>query len=601
MRHRRLARCMLALLLLLAACSFDTPTPPEPVNLQTARALTPQPTLTPTTAPTATATATPIPATATPEATATPADATSTAAAGDDNQELVDVSYCRRQFGPVNGTRFQARLESVQTSQTDQFEQVTFVFTDTSGMLHGNASCITAAAWPTDTDLGAGTAPGETVITVDLFDWAHDELFAASPLTETATISPSGVLEQVAFAADSLSSRGALLGVGLREPRPFRVRVEDSALIVEVAREATFPPQDDPLGQTEDTLPDPTAPLFFLHQGDVYRLVNGQAQPVAETPELEIGLAVSGDAQTLAVCRAPADAEPFALPYAVRATLWTMRADGSDQQQLADIGGCAEPAFATSDRTIAFTANTAASPPALLQVWTVPVVGGEVTPVTRELDEWSRSQPQWLADGRLVYRATNDSGQSIVYVRDADGSEQELTAALLTGDTYRGIGSFIVNGESGLIAVEALRSADDGADLVLLRANGTQVAAEKRGFWQRPLAFAGDDLWYLTAECPSQLVLSYTLHRRTAQGTIEDVVSGSSAAEIGSALVQGETLLYVRSDAADSSVAASVRGPRLPAAAEAASSIWSIAADGTARAQLFSADRAIEQLVSATP
>jgi hypothetical protein len=602
MLDRRLARWAPALLLfVLLGCTLETPAPPEPVNLQTARALTPQPTLTPP-PPTSTPTATPIPATATPTpATATPADATSTTTSGEDSPDLVDVSYCRRQFGPVNGTRFRARLESVQTSQTDQFEQVTFVFTDTSGALHGDASCFSADAWPVDADIGASIAPGATVIAVDLFDWAHDDLFAASPLTETATISPSGVLEQVAFAADSLSSRGALLGVGLREPRPFRVRVEDSALIVEVAREAEFPPQDDPLGQAEGALPDPSAPLFFLHQGDVYRLANGQAQPVAQTPELEIGLAVSPDGQTLAVCRAPADAEPFALPYAVRATLWTIRADGSDPQQLADIGGCAEPAFASSGRTIAFTANTAASPPALLQVWTVPVVGGEVTPVTRDLDEWSRAQPQWLADGRLVYRATNDSGQSIIFVRESDGAEQELTAALLTGSAYRSVGSFVVNGESGQIAVEAIRSADEGADLVVLRANGTQVAAEKRGFWQRPLAFAGDDLWYLTAECPSQVVLSYTLHRRTAQGTIEDVVSGMSAAEIGTATVQGQALLYIRSEDVDSAAGASLRGPRLPAAAEGDSSIWGIAFDGAARAEIFAADQAIEGLTSAAP
>lgn len=601
MSHRRLARWVPALLLLvLLGCTFDTPAPPQPVNVQTARALTPQPTMTPPPA-TATPTAT-ITATATAEAATTTPTAvdTATTTADDPEPALVDVSYCRRQFGPVNGTRFSARLESVQTAQTDQFEQVTFVFTDTSAMLHGTASCISAAAWPSETDIGAGVAPGAAVITIDLFDWAHDDLFAASPLTETAQISPSGVLEQVAFAADSLDSRGALLGIGLREARPFRVRVEDSTLIVEIARDST-PPQDDPLGQSEGTLSEPSAPIFFLQAGDVYRLANGQAQPVAETPEREIGLAVSPDGQTLAVCRAPSDAEPFALPYGVRATLWTIGADGSDPQQLADVGGCAEPAFATSGRTIAFTANTAPSPPALLQVWTVPVVGGEATPVTGALDEWSRSEARWLADGRLVYRATNDSGQSIIYVRDDDGSEQELTASLLTGNTYIGIGEFIVNAESGQIALEALRSADDGADLVVLRANGTQVSAEKRGFWQRPLAFAGDELWYLTAECPSELVLSYTLHRRTAQGTIEDVLSGMTAAEIGSAMAQGDTLLYVRSGAADGFSTLGVRGPALALADDVPSGIWGITADGAARAELFAADGAIEQIQSAAP
>lgn len=605
MSHRCLARWAPALLLLvLLGCSFDAPGPPQPVNEQTARALTPLPTTPPPTA-TATSTATVTPTATTPPSTPTPAateTVTPTAAAGGDPAGLVDVSYCRRPFGPVNGSRFSARLESVETSQTDQFDQVTFVFTDTSGTLHGTASCITPDAWPVDADLGTGAAPGASVISVDLENWAHDDLFAASLLTETAEISPGGVLEQVGFAADSLESRGARLGIGLREPRPFRVRVEQSDLIVEIARDATFPPEDDQLGQATEAQLDPlTQPLFFLHQGDVYRLSDGQAQPVAQTPDLEIGLAVSPDGQTLAVCRAPADAEPFALPYQVRATLWTLRADGSDPQQLADVGGCAEPAFAASGKTVAFTANTAASPPVLLQVWTVPVVGGEVTPATRDLDEWSRSQPRWLDDGRLIYRATNDSGQSIIYLREDDGSEQELTATLLTGDAYRGVGQFVVNGQSGQIALEALRGADDGADLVVLRANGTQVAAEKRDFWQRPLAFAGDELWYLTAECPSEQVLSYTLHRRTAQGTIENVASGVSAAEIGAATTQGDALLYVRSGEASGFPAAGVRGPALRALPELDSSIWGIAKDGSARAQLFTADRVIESLQRAAP
>lgn len=599
MRHR-LARWAPALLLVMVlGCSLDSPAPPEPVNMQTARALTPQPTQTPP-PPSVTPTATIAPSATAPAATSTPDAATATPTATAVSQALVDVSYCRRSFGPVNGARFSARLESVQTAQTDQFEQVTFVFTDTSGVLYGSASCASAAAWPLDADIGTSAAPGPALITVDLFDWAHDDLFAASPLTETAQITGSGVLTQVGFAADSLDSRGGLLGIGLREPRPFRVRVEDSALVVEIAREADFPPQDDPLGQTAGTLPTPDAPIFFLHNGDVYRLANGQAQPVAQTPEREIGLAVSPDAQTLAVCRAPADAEPFALPYQVRATLWTMRADGSSPQQLADVGGCAEPAFASSGKTIAFTGNSAPTPPALLQVWTVPLVGGDVLPVTQALDEWSRSQPRWLADGRLVYRATNDSGQSVLFLRGDDGVEQELTATLLTGPTYTGVGQFVVNAESGQVALEALRSADDGADLVILRANGSQLAAEKRGFWQRPLAFAGDELWYLTAECPSQRVLSYTLHRRNGQGTIADVVSGMTAAEIGAATIQGQTLVYVRSRPGDDATA-EVRGPALALPDGVASSIWGISLDGAERAELHSADRLIEGVQSGTP
>jgi hypothetical protein len=486
-------------------------------------------------------------------------------------------------------------LDRVRTDQTDDFEQITFVFADTSGALHGLASCMLAAGWPAEADYGSGIVPGEAVIAVNLDNWAHDELFAASPLTETVEITPSDVLEQVSFAASALDSRGALLGIGLREPRPFRVRVQGDELIVEVARDEIFPPDDDPLGLTAGDAPTLEQPVFFLQDGDVFRLEGGRAQPVTRTPELEIGLAVSADGALLAVCRAPAEAEPFALPYDVRATLWTMRPDGSELQQLADIGGCAEPAFATSGKTIAFTANVAPSPPAVLQVWTVPVVGGDATPVAAT-DEWSRSQPQWLADGRLVYRASNGT-QTIIFVREVDGREREVTAQMLTDVTYEGVGQFVVDAANGQLAIEALRTADDGADLVVLRADGTSVAVEQRGFWQRPLAFTPSGLVYLTAECPAESVLRYTVHRRPAQGSIETLFSGQTADSIGAATTQGDTWLYVRSTL----TSGGTRGPFVEPGFDAESAIWAISADGASRAQVYTTDGGITQLQSTAP
>jgi hypothetical protein len=577
-------------LLLLVACAVDT-TPPAPINRQTANALTPQPTTVP---PTATATTVPT-ATAVPTATTAPSEETATVVA-EPSQELVDVSYCRRAFGPVDGARFSARLSEIRAADLDQFEQLTFVFTDTTGVLHGAASCMFGAGWPMNLGYGAAEAPGAAVIALRLDDWAHDDLFAVSPLTETLEITPGGLLERVAFAADPLESRGALLGIGLREPRPFRVRVQDNELIVEVARNATYPPTNDPLGQAEGTAPVPAKPVFLLQQGDVYRLENGQAQPVAQTPELETGLAISPDGALIAVCRAAADIEPFALPYEARASLWVMRPDGSEQRQLADVGGCAEPIFAASGKTIAFTANVASSPPAVLQVFTLPVVGGEVTAATAAVDEWSRFQPGWLPDGRLAYRARNDGGQQVIFVRDTDGSEREITAQLLTGPGYRGVGRFVVDPVDGNLAIEALRSNDDGADLVVLRPDGTQVATEKRGFWQHPLAFTSEGLIYLTAECPSETVLSYTVHRRSRQGRIESLLSGDTHTAIGAAVVDGDTLIYVRTPMQ----AAGLRGPAVEPELDAASAIWTMSSDGTNRGELFAADSAVTGVQIAT-
>jgi len=576
---------LLMLLLALAGCNLDAPSTVV-VNRQTVAALTPEPTATlpptPTLRPSTTPTRAP---TATAGPTATPAGESAT---------LVDSSYCRREFGSANGTRFRGRLSAVRTTLVDQYEQVILAFDELDGTLHGSATCALAAAWPEINDYGSFEAPGPAFIGLQLDNWAHDDLFESSALTQTIELTTGTTLQRVAFAADALASRGALVGIGLDEPRPFRIRVQQNELIVEVVRNVAFPPPDDPLGQPEGDVDAPTTPLFFLHQGDVYRLEQGSPQPILRTPELETGLAVSPDGTTLAVCRAPADTEPFALPYEARATLWTMRTDGSEAQQLADVGGCAEPAFAASSRTIAFVANVAPTPPALLQVWTVPVVGGDASPVVSTLDEWSRSQPHWLPDGRLVYRAVNDAGQSVLFVRDDEETEREVTAKLLTNSAYRGVGHFVVDTEQGQLALEALRSADDGADLVILRPDGTQVAAEKRGFWQRPLGFSDAGLFYLTAECPSESVLRYTLHRRSGQGSINNILEGSTGASIGDAALHDDTLVYVRA----SSQLAGLRGPQAPSELEGASSLWRMSADGEQRVELFAADTAIDGLAA---
>ncbi len=211
-------------LLLLVGCSIDAPPPAAPINRETALALTPSPTST--TAPTSTLTPT-MTATAAPTPTTEPTEEPTEAPAATATAEpLVDVSYCRRAFGPLTAARFSARIERVKTAQTEDFDQVTFVFGNLDGQLHGEATCMLAAGWPFDADYGAGAVPGDAVIAVTLDDWAHDDLFASSPLTETTEITTGGALEGISYAARSLESRGAVLGIGLSEPRPFRIRVQ---------------------------------------------------------------------------------------------------------------------------------------------------------------------------------------------------------------------------------------------------------------------------------------------------------------------------------------------------------------------------------------
>ena len=188
------------------------------------------------------------------------------------------------------------------------------------------------------------------------------------------------------------------------------------------------PNAPDPLSEATGVITAPDTPIFFLQNNDIWRWWRGQAAPLVKTDELETALAVSPDHETLAVCRAPLGTDPASLPYNARATLWVLRADGSAARQLADVGGCADPVFARSGKTLAFTVNTATAPPDKLSIWTVPLVVGRPLEVTSTTDEWNRYAPQWLSDGRLIYRARNDSGQSVIFVRDDEGREQEVTA-----------------------------------------------------------------------------------------------------------------------------------------------------------------------------
>ncbi len=586
--QRLTALCIVMAFLVLAGCSLDAPPTEVYINQATAIALTPTvtptpppPTATPTLAPTATTPPTPTQpptATAAPSATVAPTPTT--------NPQLADLGYCRTQFGPPDGARFSARLVSIDAQRLELVDQITLTFSDTQGLLHGTASCIDNAEWPlAQGSSGDAEAPGEKVLLINLDDWAHDEAWAQSALTETQTLTGTTAFSRVSFAADPLASRGTAIGIGLERPLPYRVRLEEqpTQLVIEVDRNARIEAAEDPLGRAAGRIEAPEQPIFFLQNYDVWRFDDGRARPVTTTNELETSLAVSPDGETLAVCRAPRDTEPSALPYDVRASLWVMRASGGDERLLADIGGCADLRFAPSGRTLSFTANTAVAPPAILSVWTVPVVVGEPKPATPLADEWNRFDAAWLPDSRLIYRARHDSGLQVLFIREDDGLEREVSAPLLTGADYSGIGEFIV-GED-LLAVEALRAGEDGADLAVLRFDGSEVAVERRAFWQRPLAFIGDALVYLGAECPSGVVLPYTLLRRAADGTVDELLEGQTLGAFGDALAIDDQLLISR--IADPTPG--VKGPRAMPADGSQGSLWLVAADGSARRELLDA------------
>jgi len=473
--------------------------------------------------------------------------------------------------------------------------EVVLQFEDVVGALHGVAACQWAGAWPQTTDLGSPVAPDAAFIALHLDDWAHDDAWVESIFTDTFAITRSASLEAdqdplnpipnsqpptgtLAFAANSRDSRGALIAIGLPEPRPFTMRVEDDRLIVAIANEdaAAFPPADDPLGEVHGTVQ--PQPIMVLGDGALLRVDANGTQPISTALRAITAVAINEQSARLAVCAAADENEPN--PQA----LWLLNADGGNERLVADVGGCAEPTFSPDGDMLAFVAPGNVGNAALPTVWTAPIGGGNAVPVITGFDQWSRSTPRWFADDQLVYRAASDNGASVLMLNQ-NGVERELSARLLTGTTYRGVGTFVVDPQGDLIAVEALRTADEGADLVLLRADGSVLATEQRGWQQRPLGFVGDGLVYLTIECPSGTVQRYALRRRTERGTTETLLMGSTAHAVDVAATRGDALVYVRTPVEQDT------------AANESSEVWMLAGDDAARVRLHRSQTPITHAV----
>lgn len=588
--RRSLVSAGLVSLALLLGCSVQEP-PPEVVVEHTAL---PAPTMSPTaTRRPPTATPTPSP-TRTPVPTLTPEPTSTLAPTATANPQLAGVGYCRTGFGPENGARFSAQLAGIEAEQLEFVDRVTFTFSETTGLLHGAGACIDGAEWRTLAGLEGPEPPGSAVLAISLDDWAHDRLWEQSALTQTQILTATPALRTIAFSMNRLASRGTIIGIGLEHAAPFRIRLQEQPvrLVIEIDRTTRAGTADDTLMQPIGRIALPEQQIFFLQNYDVWRLRDGRAEPVTTTADLETALAIAPDGETVAVCRAAADTDPANLPYDARASLWIIQVDGSEERLLADVGGCADISFAPNGKTIAFTANTAAAPPRALSIWTVPTIVGEPRPATPLADEWDRFDARWLPDGRLIYRARHQSGLSVLFIRDKDGSEQELSARLLTGPRYSGIGSLVV-GED-MLAIEALRSKDDGADLVLLRFDGTEVAIERRAFWQRPLAFLPGGLLYISTDCPSNTVQQYTLIRRRPTGSLDELVRGTSSAGVGDAIAVGDGLLISRY----AEPQPGVRGPQALPSEDTSGSLWLIAGDGSARRELHHAPVPIDHLSS---
>jgi Tol biopolymer transport system component len=507
------------------------------------------------------------------------------------NPALANFSFCNQTAGDAAGGRFSAQITGITTTVEPAFERITIGLNvpGESAPPHAIARCLSEAD---DIELtNEARVPGQGyVLHLELGAWLHDNLFRASPLTGTTTLSGTTAVKSVTYRYDEDEAVGATLIMPLEQPFPFRVTLEENPtrIVLEVAKTS-------PINQSSDTLrvaqrgnAQPDAPLFFLRDGDVWKFEGGNATNLTNSPEAELALAVDSDAGLIAFCRAaPGVAASDTL---ATSTLWLMNLDGGDQDEIApDIRTCAEPVFSPNGNSIALSVDETGASPQRFSIYTVSIDGGDTERVTSPDDEWSRFGPQWLDDNRLIYAASAEDGRSTLFIASPDGAEEDVGAALVLGDRYRALGRPLVAPDGATVAIEGLRASNTGADLILLDANGAEQDTISDNYWVRPVAWGSDGtLYYLTSACESDVVQNYTLHARAGDGNDRVLTTGLTTGGYGHFVAVQNGLAYVALNRA-------LPGPRGPLAVEpnAASALWFWSPTGNVRTQLVESNNAI--------
>jgi hypothetical protein len=604
-RHHTLGLLLVFALLLAAGCEQQSIAEQEQIrSRQTLEASTPSVTPSPTLAPTATAaptlTGTPgptptpsptVPPTNTPVPTLTPLPPTATP-----NPALANFSLCTQTAGDPAGGRFSARVSGITTTVQPAFERLTIGLNvpGDSAAPHATARCLSAA----DDLAGGAPGAGKYVLLLDLDGWLHDDTFRGASLTQTLALSGTTVLKRLAYRFDPNAAAGVTLAIDLDQPQPFRISFQDKPMrfVIEVAKAASIGPGNDSLSLASGSAK-PDKPIFYIQNGDIWRYEGDKATNITDSPEAETALAFSPAAGMVAFCRSATGAAPD--DALAPGTLWTMRADGSEQAEAAAAGySCGDPAFSPDGKTIAFAVADTAATPLRYDIWSVATAGGEPTRLTSAADEWSRFSPQWLAEGRLIYAAAAEDGRSTLLMHSSDGGEADVGAALLVATSgpststprFTGFGRPLAAPDGSLIAVEAMRVDKPGADLVLLDTKGAEVPASGDGYWARPLAWGADGtLYYLRTSCPSTVAQSYTLHARAKSGDDRVIAGGDTLGGLGAFSAAGSGLAYV-------TFAHSPPGQRGPLAIDpsSASTLWFWdAGGGGGRVKLAEANNAI--------
>jgi dipeptidyl aminopeptidase/acylaminoacyl peptidase len=373
------------------------------------------------------------------------------------------------------------------------FEQLDLFFELSPGSapLSATVSCLTLADVQIVSTSTTLTTP--YVVRIDLSGWLRDDRFTASLPAQTLTFTTTRTISQAIILVDPQADVGATILLPLAEPVPFRVTLTDNRLSIAVARTSTFGVASDTLRVPSGSSPANIEQMFFLFDGDVWKLdanttVVGEgmtrrlagAVNLTDSAETETHLAVSPNGDYLAFCRSEAGLDPSDAALAVPSTLWLLPLAGGEAQPLAQVGvSCADPVFSPDGATIAFAVDETGALPTQWMIYTVPVSGGEPTRLETVLDEWSRFAPQWLSGNRLLYRAEAPDGRSSLFLRLSDGKVLDVGAALLTDERlvvrYRGFGTLLASPGGEYAAVEALRADDPGADLLILDSAGQLV------------------------------------------------------------------------------------------------------------------------------
>lgn len=548
---------------------------------------TPKPTAT--VGPSPTPTITPVP-TATPAPTATPLPPTSTP-----NPALANFSLCDQIAGDANGGRFSAKITGITTTIEPAFERVTIglAVPSDSAPPHALARCISAA------DELPGTAASGYVLHVELAGWLHDDAFKTTTISPTRALSGTTVLKNLSYRFDQNAASGATLAFGMEQALPFRLTLEKDPyrLVLEVGKTGALGANNDMLSLPASSAK-PSAPVFYLQEGDVWKYLDGKTTNLTKDTRADsygdvTAITASQLAGRVAFCAiAPgADVGDQLAP----SVLWSIDLDGKDAQALAIRGRtCAEPTFAPDGKMIAFVADERGATPARLSIWTVATSGGDEQRVTAADDEWSRFGPQWLDGGRLVYAAAAEDGRSTLFVHTANGAEQDIGAELVKGERYQALGRPLVAPNGSAIAVEGLRANTDGADLLIIDANGAALPNQGQigsGYWNRPLAWNADGtLFYLSTACANEVAQSYTVHARVLKdGTDTLIAVGTTLGAIGQFAALDQGLAYVTLTRAPA-------GPRGALSIERTSAstlwFWDVGASG-ARGKLAEAQSAI--------